>query len=95
MSATATIERPQTPAPQEPIVRRDLRWFVSWDSSERLSHRESLRAACEFGRRNIQRRWWQATAASIDTLTEEECEEKLHEIERLCQAAIEEHHRYE
>ncbi len=93
MSELSTAE--PVAAQVDRLVRRDLRWFVNSYSSERLSHRESLRSACQCRMRNIAPRWWDQMTARIDDLTDEQCDDALHEIERLSEDAVDEWRRYQ
>lgn len=87
-------ENAPTGTPVECLVRRDLRW-IDVQTGQPVSVRESLRASCHRGMRNIDRRWWDRMAARIDTMTDGECEDALHEIERRCDAEIAESRRYQ
>lgn len=87
-------ENAKPAAPMQPIVRRDLRWFDT-KTGEPISVRESLRASCKRGMRNIDRSWWDKMESKIDTMTDDECEDALHEIERRCDAEIAEWQRYQ
>jgi len=94
MSSGTTTEGRETASPVEQLVRRDLRW-IDAKTGEPVSVRESLRASCKRGMRHIDRSWWNKMAARIDTMTDAECDDALHEIERRCDAEIAEWQMYQ